>query len=250
MSAARPAMLRLAHVEQRAPVRVVTAADDIPRGDDVLILVDALSPSAGLGLGDLAHRSRIAVRCGLPGIGGRYLIQIARSAAAGGWEVDELAALVVELERRCTYLVLASTVVALAGAGRGRVLRRPTSAGWDAGTWTVGRGGARDVERSASASAARGYLCVASTSGATPPSAVSRELRRLSHAGVPVGQLSRGVAAALTASWAVELLGTPALSAPQLTRLREQFGSAPRCDWCGLPVVGRQCRRCSPGGSQ
>lgn len=251
MSGARAASLRLAHVEQRPPVRVVTAAGDIPRGEEVLILIDALSPSAGLGLGELAHRSRIAVRCGLPGIGGRYLLQIARSAAAGGWEVDELAALVVELERRCMYVVLASTVAALTGRPRrGRWPRRPMAAGWDGGAWTIGRAGARDVERTASASSARGYLCVASTSGAAPPSPVAGELRRLSAAGVPVGQIARGVAAALGASWAVEVLGTPALSAPQLLQLREQFGSAPRCDWCGLPVVGRHCRRCSPGGLQ
>jgi hypothetical protein len=248
VSAARPVALRLAHAEQRPSVRVVTAGADIPRGEDVLIMIDALSPSAGLGLGELAHRSRIAVRCGLPGIGGRYLVQIARSAAAGGWEVDELAALVVELERRCTYLVLASTVAALAGAARRGWLRRPMVADWDGGAWTVGPGGGRDVSQAASSSAARGYLCVASTSGSAPPSAVSRELRRLSESGIPVGQIPRGVAAGLSASWAVEVLGAPALSAPQLLRLREQFGSAPRCDWCGLPVVGRHCRRCSPGG--
>jgi len=54
-----------------------------------------------------------------------------------------------------------------------------------------------------------------------------------------VGRITHGVAAALGASWAVELLGAPPLSAAQLQRLREQFGAAPRCDWCGLPVVGR-----------
>jgi hypothetical protein len=47
----------------------------------------------------------------------------------------------------------------------------------------------------------------------------------------------------------VELLGTPQLSPAQLQALRERFAAAPRCDWCGVPVVGRHCHRCTAGGT-
>jgi hypothetical protein len=190
---------------------------------------------------------RIVVRASLPGIGGRYLVQVARCAAAGGWAADELAALVVELERRCTYLLLASTVAILVGSQP----RRPGVHGprravaWNGGGWSDAH--TRDLAASARTVSGRGYLCATATSGSAPPRSVAATLAELTASGVPVGQITHGVAEALGASWAVELLGAPPLSAAQLQRLREQFGTAPRCDWCGLPVVGRHCRRCSPG---
>jgi len=246
VSGGRPAPLRLAHVEQRPEVVVVVAPDEPPPGCEALVIEPALAGPARMGTPGRA-RGRILVRASLPGIGGRYLVQVARSAAAGGWAAEELAALVVELERRCTYLLLASTVAPVLGS-------RPRRAGvhgprravaWDGGGWSGAH--ARDLAASARAVSGRGYLCAAAASGSAPPRAVAAALTDLTAAGVSVGRITHGVAAALGASWAAELLGAPPLSAAQLQRLREQFGAAPRCDWCGLPVVGRHCRRCSPG---
>jgi hypothetical protein len=246
VSGGRPAPLRLAHVERRPEVAVVVSPDEPPPAGEALIVQPALVGSAQLGAPGRSG-SRSVVRASLPGIGGRYLVQVARSAAAGGWAAEELAALVVELERRCSYLLLASTVAPLRGP-RARLsgVRSPRKAVvWDGGGWSGAH--ARDLAAFARTASGRGYLCAAATSGSPLPRAVASTLADLTAAGVPVGQMSHGVAAALGASWAAELLGAPPLSAAQLQRLREQFGAAPRCDWCGLPVVGRHCRRCSPG---
>ena len=136
MSGGRPAPLRLAHVEQRPEVVVVVAPDEPPPGSEALIVQPALAGAAQMGTPGRAG-CRIVVRASLPGIGGRYLVQVARSAAAGGWAAEELAALVVELERRCSYLLLASTV-----AHRGLVRAAPVRRAWSApgrglGWWRV-----------------------------------------------------------------------------------------------------------------
>ena len=246
MSGGRHAPLRLAHMEQRPEVAVVVGPDEPPPGCEALIVQPALAGAARMGAPGRAG-CRIVVRASLPGIGGRYLVQVARSAAAGGWAAEELAALVVELERRCTYLLLASTVAPVVAPRprRSGVHRRRRAVAWDGGGWSDAH--TRELAASALAVSGRGYLCAAATSGSAPPRAVASALADLAASGVPVGPVKHGVAAELGASWAVELLGAPPLSAAQLQRLREQFGAAPRCDWCGLPVVGRHCRRCSPG---
>ena len=61
-----------------------------------------------------------------------------------------------------------------------------------------------------------------------------------------MGELDRGLAAALGVRWTVELLVAPALRADSLMALRERVASAPRCGWCGVPMLGPVCRRCSP----
>jgi len=242
----RPAPLRLAHVEQRPEVVVAVAPDEPPPGREALVVQPALAGAVRMGTPGRGA-GRIVVRASLPGIGGRYLVQVARSAAAGGWAADELAALVVELERRCTYLLLASTVATLVGSRPRRpgVHGRRRAVVWDGDGWSGAH--TRDVTASARAVSGRGYLCAAANSGSAPPRSVAAKLAELTASGVSVGRITHGVAAALGASWAVELLGAPPLSVAQLQRLREQFGAAPRCDWCGLPVVGRHCCRCSPG---
>lgn len=246
MSGGRPAPLRLAHVELRPEVAVVVAPDEPAPGCEALVVQPALASAAQLNTPGRAA-DRIVVRASLPGLGGRYLVGVARSAAAGGWAAEELAALVVELERRCTYVLLASTVAPLLMSRSRRVgVHGPRRAvAWDGGGWSGAH--ARDLAASARTASGRGYLCAAATSGSTPPRTVAARLADLTASGVQLGRITHGVAAALGASWAVELLGAPPLSAAQLQRLREQFGGAPRCDWCGLPVVGRHCRRCSPG---
>ena len=103
MSGGRPAPLRLAHVELRPEVAVVVAPDEPAPGCEALVVQPALASAAQLNTPGRAA-DRIVVRASLPGLGGRYLVGVARSAAAGGWAAEELAALVVELERRCTYV--------------------------------------------------------------------------------------------------------------------------------------------------
>jgi hypothetical protein len=246
VSGGRAAPLRLAHVEQRPEVAVVVSPDEPLPGCEALIVQPALSSTSQMGKPGRAG-CRIVVQASLPGVGCRYLVQVARSAAAGGWAAEELAALVVELERRCSYLLLASTVApVVASRPRRSRMRGPRRAvAWDGGGWSGAH--TRDLAASARAVSGRGYLCAAATSGSAPPRTVASTLADLTASGVPVGRITRGVAAELGASWAVELLGAPPLSTAQLQRLREQFGAAPRCDWCGLPVVGRHCRRCSSG---
>ena len=56
-----------------------------------------------------------------------------------------------------------------------------------------------------------------------------------------------GLAASLGVRWTVELLVAPALPAGSLMALRERIASAPRCGWCGVPMLGADCRRCLPG---
>jgi hypothetical protein len=76
---------------------------------------------------------------------------------------------------------------------------------------------------------------------------ICRRLDELAGSGIGVGRMRSGTAGMLGATWAVEVLGAPRITASQLAALREQFASAPGCGWCGLPVVGTHCRRCSPG---
>ena len=190
------------------------------------------------------------MRASLPGIGGRYLAQVARSAARRrmrpprswprSWSSWSAGA------RTCCWHRPWRTVVA---SGPRRPGVHGPRAGRGLGRWWVVRcTHALTWQRRPGRWPARGYLCAAAVSGSAPPRAVAAASgRRLTASGVPVGRITHGVAAALGASWAVELLGAPPLSAAQLQGLREQFGAAPRCDWCGLPVVGRHCRRCSPG---
>ena len=248
MSGGRLAPLRLAYVEQRPEVIVVVAPDEPPPGSEALIVQPALAGAAQMGTTGRAG-CRIVVRASLPGIGGRYLVQVARSAAAGGWAAEELAALVVELERRCSYLLLASTVAPVVSSGprRSGVQGPRRAVAWDGGGWSGAR--TRDLAASARTVSGRGYLCAAAASGSAPPRTVASTLADLTASGVPVGRITHGVAAALGASWAVELLGAPPLSAAQLQRLREQFGAAPRCDWCGLPVVGATAADAARGGT-
>jgi hypothetical protein len=65
--------------------------------------------------------------------------------------------------------------------------------------------------------------------------------------GVQMGWLDGGLAASLRVPWTMELLVAPALPAGSLMALRERIASAPRCDWCGVPMLGADCNRCLAG---
>ena len=137
MSAARKPALRLAHASLQ-PVVAVTLGSHPPlaAGHTLQLLaplpaIALLVPSNPSGGGQARC---LAVRLSLPGIGTRYLVRVARRAAHMGWGIEELAALVVELERRCAYLLVAPSLAALApDRRRARWLGRRQAMQWDDG---------------------------------------------------------------------------------------------------------------------
>jgi hypothetical protein len=87
-------------------------------------------------------------------------------------------------------------------------------------------------------------VCVAAVSGAGAPPRLVEPLRA---SGARMGSLPGGLAASIGARWTVELLVAPALPAGSMMALRERIASAPRCGWCGVPILGADCHRCVPG---
>lgn len=181
----------------------------------------------------------------LPGIGGRYLAGIAAHAHARGWGALEVVALLDAVEARSAMWVVTPSAGSLRRAGLiadGRGPRR-ACARWSGGRW------ARvpvDPSALAAVAAAGGTraVCAAAVSGARAP---ERLVAAVQAEGVHVGALERGLAASLGVDWTVELLVAPALPAGLLMALRERVAAAPRCGWCGVPVLGPACRRCLPG---
>ncbi|MDX6546948.1 MAG: hypothetical protein QOG33_498 [Gaiellales bacterium] len=237
---------------QTEPVSVIDGVGDASAHTELLYLVAPLPASGTTRAAIVDHHrpGRELIEVALPGIGARYLGGVAREAARGGWNLPELSALVVELESRCTYWVAAATLDALDGrahrsllAGRGRALR------WSCGTWAPSAVNGSSLRAVARTATVRNGLCVCARSGQSIPRRVARELAELSRSRIGVGHFRHGLAATLGAGWAVEVLVAPRLAPSQLSMLREQFASAPRCGWCGIPVAGSHCRRCTPGSA-
>ncbi|MDX6549918.1 MAG: hypothetical protein QOJ31_602 [Gaiellales bacterium] len=232
------------------PVMVIDGVGDAPAHAELLCLVAPLPASDATRAAIVDHHrpGRKLIELAMPGIGARYLGGVAREAARGGWNLPELLALVVELESRCTYWVAAATLDALdGGSHRSLVTGRARALRWACGKWApsaVSGSSLRTIARSATV---RGGLCVCARSGRSIPRRVARELDELARSRIVVGDLRHGLATMLGASWAVEMLVAPRLAPSQLATLREQFVSAPRCGWCGIPVAGSHCRRCTLG---
>jgi hypothetical protein len=183
----------------------------------------------------------------LPGIGGRYLTGVANHVADHGWSPTEAAALLAALEERCSMWIVCSSAGSLVRAGlASERARSPRAAAtrFVGGRWGVVRTPARgmvvDLMR---AGAARGAVCAAAESGRRPPSDI---MRAAAAGGARTASMGRGLAGALGARWAVELLVAPAIPPGSLVGLREQVAAAPRCGWCRAPLVGSTCRRCAP----
>jgi hypothetical protein len=87
-------------------------------------------------------------------------------------------------------------------------------------------------------------VCVGAVSGTGAP---RRIVEAVGGDGVQLGWLDGGLAASLRVAWTVELLVAPALPGGSLMALRERIASAPRCSWCGVPMLGADCTRCLPG---
>jgi len=230
------------------PVWVVDGIGGAPAAGHLLCLVPPL-PADRLSWYAVDQANREVIELALPGIGARYLGGIARAAAGGGWRLGELAALIIEIESRCVYYVAASTLAPLGASGRRLPVRRRSALRWSYRGWAASGVGASELMSVARGAAGGRAICVCAASGERPPRDISRGLDVLARSGTEVGLVRGGTAALLGATWAVEALGAPRMTAPQLVALREQFASAPRCGWCGLPVVGSHCRRCSPGAA-
>jgi hypothetical protein len=230
------------------PVWVVDGPGEAPAAGELLCLIAPLS-AQGLSWDAASQANREVIELALPGLGARYLGGVARVAAGGGWRLPELTALIIEIESRCTYWVAASTLGRLGAPARRLPSRRGSALGWSNHGWTAaGPGGTGPMAVVRGASSGR-TLCVCAVSGGSPPRIISRRLDELARCGIGIGRMRTGTAGMLGAAWAVEVLGAPRITASQLSALREQFASAPGCGWCGLPVVGTHCRRCSPGAA-
>ncbi len=231
----------------RRPLRVAGAPAVEGAGASVppLRLVSALSAAGRIARAEgLAGGAERGHELRLPGIGGRYLAGIAAHAHERGWAPLEVAALLDAVEDRSAMWVVCPSAAALRRAGlidggHGRqVCTR-----WSAGRWSRI---ALDVPALAAVAASGGTrgVCAAAVSGTGAP----RRLVEAVHAGgVRTGLLARGLAASLGVRWTVELLVATALPPGSLMALRERVASAPRCGWCGVPLLGPDCRRCLPG---
>ena len=183
----------------------------------------------------------------LPGIGGRYLAGIDAHIEEAGWSPVERAALLQAFEARAVMWVAAAPAGALRRARLApvrRTVRRSAGLRYAAGRWTAGTmPAAAEVGEIVAAGRARGALCALAVSGAGRCDAL---LEAATDAGARVAAMPAGLAAAIGARWAVELLVAPALPPGSLVGLRERVATAAPCDWCGVPVLGNVCGRCSP----
>lgn len=209
-------------------------------------LVSAFSASGRVARAEgLAGGGAIGHELRLPGIGGRYLAGVAAHAQARAWDALEVVALLAAVEERSAMWVVAPSAGALRRAGlieEGRGPRR-ACARWSGGRWSRVAVDPAALTAVAAAGGTRA-VCAAAVSGARAP---DRLVAAVQAEGVHVGVLERGLAASLGVDWTVELLVAPALPPGSLMALRERVAGAPRCSWCGVPVLGPDCRRCLPG---
>jgi hypothetical protein len=235
---------------QARRLRVAKAAEGeiAATGAPAVELVSALDVAPGRTAGEVgvAGGGDAVYRLRLPGIGGRYIAEIAAHAHRRGFSAPETVALLAALEERSAMWVVCPSAAALrraglleAGRGRGRVCAR-----WSAGCW-----GRIPLDISALAAVAASgdarAVCAAAVSGAGAPERLVAAVRG---EGVRLGTFTGGLAASLGVAWTVELLVSPALPAGSLMALRERIAAAPRCGWCGVPMLQSECRRCLPGG--
>ena len=180
----------------------------------------------------------------LPGIGGRYLAGLAGHAHEQGWQGTEVAALLDAVEGRASMWIVSPSAAALRRAG---LLEsggsRKACARWSSGRWSQAPLDPEALARVAAAGRARA-VCVGAVSGTGAP---RRIVEAVGADGVRLGWLDGGLAASLRVAWTVELLVAPALPGGSLMALRERIASAPRCSWCGVPMLGADCTRCLPG---
>ena len=227
------------------------AAEPVPPPERRLELIPALATASRIvrdhGIAPQAHGGVGSYELRLPGIGGRYLAGIATHVAAHGWPAADAGALVAALEDRCAMWIVCSSGAALVRAGlapEAPHARRAAATRFSGGRWgRVRIPAAETVADLMRAGIARGAVCAAAESGRLPPSSY---VRAAAAGGAHTASMERGLARALDARWAIELLVAPSIPSGSLVGLREQVAAAPRCGWCRAPLVGSICRRCAP----
>ncbi|HKV67083.1 MAG TPA: hypothetical protein VJN72_03265 [Gaiellales bacterium] len=220
-------------------------AEPEPTAARPLRLISALSAhgrvarAEGLAGAGAGHELR------LPGIGGRYLAGLAAHAHEQGWHAPEVAALLDAVEDRSSMWIVTPSAASLRRAGliESGGSRRAACARWSAGRWRQAPVDPDSLARVGAAGRARA-VCIAAVSGTGAP---RKLVSAMGAEGVELGWLDGGLATSLRVAWTVELLVAPALPAGSLMALRERIASAPRCSWCGVPMVGADCTRCLPG---
>jgi hypothetical protein len=209
-----------------------------------LRLISALATHGRVARAEGLAGVRAGYELRLPGIGGRYLAGLAAHAHEQGWQGGEVAALLDAVEGRASMWIVSPSAAALRRAG---LLdtggSRKACARWSAGRWGHAPVDADALARVAAAGRARA-VCIAAVSGTGAP---RRIVDAVGADGVQLGWLDGGLAASLRVPWTVELLVAPALPGGSLMALRERIASAPRCGWCGVPMLGPDCTRCLPG---
>jgi hypothetical protein len=168
----------------------------------------------------------------LPGLGARYLSSLAAEAGRRGWSEGEMLGLLTAAEERCALWAVTPR----------RLRRSPRVSRWVSGRWTDMVGGLDEVTAAAGAAPSRVAVCLAAVSGRKMPP--RRLVAPLERRGAQIGRVSPGVAGDIGVSWTIEVLVARALAPGGLAGLRERIASAPRCDWCRIPVLGSSCPRC------
>jgi hypothetical protein len=232
-------------VDPAAILRLLEApAEPEPPAARPLRLISALATHGRVARAEGLAGAGAGYELRLPGIGGRYLAGLAAHAQEQGWQGPEVAALLDAVEDRASMWVVSPSAAALRRAG---LLEsgggRTACARWCARRWRQVPVDPDALARVAAAGRARA-VCVGAVSGSGAP---RRVVSAVGADGVQLGWLDGGLAASLRVQWTVELLVAPALPGGSLMALRERIASAPRCSWCGVPMLGPDCTRCLPG---
>lgn len=175
---------------------------------------------------EAAHGSR------LPGIGARFVAGVLAEAGGEGWGQTELAGLATAAEERSALWLMTP------GPGR---RRSPEIRRWQSVRFVRSDQDLRSLVLTASAVREHNVCLVGLSGRSRRADAIAVKLASV---GARVGRMDVGVADALDVGWAVELMIAPLLTRDALRSLREVMASAPRCGWCGVPVLGNRCRRC------
>ena len=234
-----------------APDPVLRLARSAAGDERRIELVPALAPASRItrhhGISPQVRLALDSYELRLPGIGGRYLVGVAAHVAGQGWSAAEAGALLGALEDRCSMWVVASSGATLARAGLAPVgarAHRAAATRFTGGRWGLVRiPAAETISDLMRAGSTRGAVCAAAASGRRPPTGL---VLAAAAGGARTASMDQGLATALGARWAIELLVAPAIPAGSLVGLREQVAAAPRCGWCRAPLVGSTCRRCAP----
>jgi hypothetical protein len=169
----------------------------------------------------------------LPGIGARFIAGVLAEATTEGWRETELSGLAAAAEERSLLWLLTPAT---------RPWRTPEIRRWQARRFVPSDQDLRSLVLTAAAACDRSVCLVGVSGGGRGADSISAKLAAV---GARVGRVESGVADALQVRWAVELMVAPLLTNDALRALRDVMASAPRCGWCGVPVLGNRCLRCA-----